>query len=93
MEARALRVQLGNTAGRGDGLVAAPADDVRCSPLDLRQSLVSGAVVLVDRGARSFAQKEDAAAQRGAGAIIADNIDEQAMHGKPWGLMTSLSRW
>jgi Zn-dependent M28 family amino/carboxypeptidase len=43
---------------------------------------VQGAVALVDRGTCPFAQKEDAAAQRGAVAmIVADNVDEQQMGG------------
>ena len=39
-------------------------------------------MVLLDRGTCPFAQKEDAAAQRGAVAmIVADNVDEQQMGG------------
>ncbi|REZ96581.1 amidohydrolase, partial [Mycobacterium tuberculosis] len=81
VEARALEYSLGTPPDGVTGpLVAAPADDSPgCSPSDYDRLPVSGAVVLVDRGVCPFAQKEDAAAQRGAVAlIIADNIDEQA---------------
>ncbi|CCC42756.1 Putative lipoprotein aminopeptidase LpqL, possibly membrane anchored [Mycobacterium canettii CIPT 140060008] len=84
VEARALEYSLGTPPDGVTGpLVAAPADDSPgCSPSDYDRLPVSGAVVLVDRGVCPFAQKEDAAAQRGAVAlIIADNIDEQAMGG------------
>ena len=64
-------------------LVAASAGDAAgCKPADYDQLPVQGAVVLVDRGTCPFAQKEDAAAQRGAVAmIVVDNVDEQQMGG------------
>lgn len=96
MEARALEYSLGTPPDGVTGpLVAAPADDSPgCSPSDYDRLPVSGAVVLVDRGVCPFAQKEDAAAQRGAVAlIIADNIDEQAMGGTLGLIPTSRSRW
>jgi Zn-dependent M28 family amino/carboxypeptidase len=64
-------------------LVAAPTgDSPGCKASDFDGLPVQGAVVLVDRGTCPFAQKEDAAAQRGAVAmIVADNADEQQMGG------------
>jgi Zn-dependent M28 family amino/carboxypeptidase len=60
------------SAGNGQGCAVADYDNVA----------VKGAVVLVDRGTCPFAQKEDAAAQRGAVAmIVADNVDEEQMGG------------
>jgi Zn-dependent M28 family amino/carboxypeptidase len=53
-----------------------------CEAADYDGLPVRGAVVLVDRGHCPFAKKEDAAAQRGAVAmIVADNVDEQQMGG------------
>ncbi|BBY39336.1 putative lipoprotein aminopeptidase LpqL [Mycobacterium mantenii] len=82
-EARALDFSLGTGPDGVSGpLVAAPADNLGCAPADYANLPVRGAVVLVDRGTCPFAQKEDAAAQRGAVAmIIADNVDEQQMGG------------
>jgi Zn-dependent M28 family amino/carboxypeptidase len=64
-------------------LVAAPAgDSPGCSASDYDNLPVSGAVVLVDRGTCPFSQKEDAAVQRGAVAmIVADNVVEERMGG------------
>ncbi len=64
-------------------LVAVPADkDPGCKASDYDGLPVNGAVVLVDRGTCSFAQKEDAAVQRGAVAmIVADNVIEDHMGG------------
>ena len=64
-------------------LVAVPADeDPGCNASDYDGLPVNGAVVLVDRGTCSFAQKEDAAVQRGAVAmIVADNVIEDHMGG------------
>ncbi|EUA22831.1 PA domain protein [Mycobacterium xenopi 3993] len=43
---------------------------------------MQGAVVLVDRGTCPFAQKEKAAVERGAVAmVVADNVDEKEMGG------------
>jgi Zn-dependent M28 family amino/carboxypeptidase len=76
------------SAGTGpDGvsgpLVAAPADDTPgCSAADYDGLAVSGAVVLVDRGSCQFSAKQEAAAERGAIAlIVADNVTEQRMGG------------
>lgn len=70
----------GTVAGN---LVVAPAEDTPgCEASDYDGLSVSGAVVLVDRGACSFADKEKVAAERGAvGVIIADNVDEKAVPG------------
>ncbi|BBX98460.1 M28 family metallopeptidase [Mycobacterium lacus] len=84
VEARALEYSLGTPADGVTGpLVAAPADDSPgCSASDYDRLPVQGAVVLVDRGVCPFAQKEDAAAQRGAAAmIVIDNVDEEQMGG------------
>ncbi|MCV7049286.1 M20/M25/M40 family metallo-hydrolase [Mycobacterium heidelbergense] len=84
VEARALDFSLGTPPDGVSGpLVAVPAGDgAGCQASDFDGLPVRGAVVLVDRGACPFAQKEDAAAQRGAVAmIVADNVDEQQMGG------------
>jgi Zn-dependent M28 family amino/carboxypeptidase len=64
-------------------LVAAPAGDrPGCTAADYDGLPVHGAVVLVDRGSCPFNQKEDAAANRGAVAmVLADNVDEQQLTG------------
>src|ERR1700753_1440490 len=84
VEARALDYSLGTPPDGVSGpLVPAPTgDSPGCQASDFDGLAVQGAVVLVDRGTCPFAQKEDAAAQRGAVAmIIADNVDEQQMGG------------
>jgi Zn-dependent M28 family amino/carboxypeptidase len=84
VEARALDYSLGTPPDGVSGpLVAAPArDSPGCKTSDFDGLPVRGAVVLVDRGTCPFAQKENAAAQRGAVAmIVADNVDEQQMGG------------
>lgn len=83
VDARALDFSLGTPPGGVSGpLVAAPANSLGCAAADYGDLPVRGAVVLVDRGTCPFAQKEDAAAQRGAVAmIIADNVDEEQMGG------------
>jgi Zn-dependent M28 family amino/carboxypeptidase len=70
-------------AGVTGPLVAAPArDNPGCAASDYDGLPVQGAVVLVDRGSCPFARKEDAAAQRGAVAmVVADNVDEQQLGG------------
>ncbi|CAM2743604.1 M28 family metallopeptidase [Mycobacterium intermedium] len=83
-EARALEYSLPTPEQGVTGpLVLAPVEESPgCTPSDYDNLPVKGAVVLVDRGECQFAQKEDAAAQRGAAAlIIADNVDEQSMGG------------
>jgi Zn-dependent M28 family amino/carboxypeptidase len=84
VEARALEFSLGTPPDGVSGpLVAVPPEhDPGCKPAAFDGLRVQGAVVLVDRGTCPFAQKEDAAAQRGAVAmIVADNVDEQQMGG------------
>ncbi|OBH04989.1 M28 family metallopeptidase [Mycobacterium sp. E1747] len=84
VEAHALDFSLGTPPGGVSGpLVAVPASTgPGCAPADYGSLPAQGAVVLVDRGGCPFAQKEDAAAQRGAVAmIVADNVDEQQMGG------------
>lgn len=83
VEAHALDFSLGTGPDGVSGpLVAAPANNLGCAASDYANLPLQGAVVLVDRGTCPFAQKEDAAAQRGAAAmIIADNVDEQEMGG------------
>ena len=83
VEAHALDFSLGTPPDGVSGpLVAAPENNLGCAASDYANLPLQGAVVLVDRGTCPFAQKEDAAAQRGAVAmIIADNVDEQQMGG------------
>lgn len=84
VEAHALEFSLGTpTDGVSGPLVVIPAGGASgCTPVDYDRLPVNGAVVLVDRGTCPFAQKEDAAAQRGAVAmIVSDNVDEQRMGG------------
>jgi Zn-dependent M28 family amino/carboxypeptidase len=83
VEAHALDFSLGTAPDGVTGpLVAVPANNLGCAASDYANLPVRGAVVLVDRGTCPFAQKEEAAAQRDAVAmIIADNVDEQQMGG------------
>jgi Zn-dependent M28 family amino/carboxypeptidase len=64
-------------------LVAAPVDDSPgCTASDYDGLPVAGGVVLVDRGKCPFSDKELAAAQRGAVAmIVANNVDGDQMGG------------
>src|SRR5580693_10632900 len=64
-------------------LVAVPVDaSPGCNASDYDDLPINGAVVLVDRGTCPFAQKENAAVQRGAVAmVIADNVVEEHMGG------------
>jgi Zn-dependent M28 family amino/carboxypeptidase len=64
-------------------LISVPADaSPGCNAPDYDNLPVNGAVVLVDRGTCPFAQKESAAAQRGAVAVVvADNVVEEQMGG------------
>jgi Zn-dependent M28 family amino/carboxypeptidase len=83
-EARALEYSLGTLPDGVSGpLVFAPSgDSPGCAAADYDRLPVQGAVVLVDRGKCPFSQKEDAAAQRGAVAmIVVDTVDEQQMGG------------
>lgn len=84
VEARPLEFSLGTPPDGVSGplVPVPPGDDPGCKPADFDGLRVQGAVVLVDRGTCPFAQKENAAAQRGAVAmIVADNVDEQQMGG------------
>jgi Zn-dependent M28 family amino/carboxypeptidase len=84
LEARALDYSLGTPPDGVTGpLVPAPADDSPgCTPSDYDGLPAQGAVVLVNRGNCPFAQKLDAAVQRGAvGMVVVDNVDEQHMGG------------
>jgi Zn-dependent M28 family amino/carboxypeptidase len=84
VEARPLDFSLGTPPDGVSGPLVAvpPANSPGCQPADFDGLRVQGAVVLVDRGTCPFAQKEGAAVQRGAVAmIIADNVDEQQMGG------------
>ena len=84
VEAGALDYTLGTPPDGVSGpLVAAPSgDNLGCAASDFDGLAVQGAVVLVNRGSCPFAQKEKAAVQRGAVAmIVADNVDEQQMGG------------
>jgi Zn-dependent M28 family amino/carboxypeptidase len=83
-DARALEYSLGTPPDGVTGpLLIAPADDSPgCTGSDYDKLPVQRSVVLVDRGSCPFAQKEDAAAQRGAvGMIVVDNVDEPTMGG------------
>ncbi|WP_422592682.1 M28 family metallopeptidase [Mycobacterium sp.] len=64
-------------------LVSVPVDaSPGCNASDYDNLPVNGAVVLVDRGTCPFTQKEAAAAQRGAVAVVvADNVVEEQMGG------------
>jgi Zn-dependent M28 family amino/carboxypeptidase len=64
-------------------LVAVPVNaSPGCNASDYDNLPVNGAVVLVDRGTCPFTQKETAAAQRGAVAVVvADNVVEEQMGG------------
>ncbi len=80
--ARALEFSIATAPqGVAGPLVAAPADDSPgCAPADYDGLPVRGAVVLVDRGACPFADKQAIAAKLGAVAlIVADNVDEEHM--------------
>lgn len=84
VEAHALEYSLGTPADGVTGpLVAVRAGEGSgCDTADYDGLPVRGAVVLADRGTCPFSQKEDAAAQRGAVAmVVADNVDEQQMGG------------
>jgi Zn-dependent M28 family amino/carboxypeptidase len=82
-EARALEYSLATPPiGVTGPLVTAPDDSPACNASDYGSLPVNGAVVLVDRGTCPFAQKEAAAVQRGAVAlIVADNVVEEHMGG------------
>jgi Zn-dependent M28 family amino/carboxypeptidase len=78
VKAKALKFTVGTPPeGVSGPLVAARADDSPgCAESDYDGLPVKGAVVLVDRGACPFGQKEAAAAARGAIALIVANNAE-----------------
>lgn len=83
-EAHALEFSLATPADGVHGpLVAAPVEDSPgCTASDYDNLPVQGAVVLVDRGSCPFFQKEQAAVQRGAVAmVVADNVVAEKMGG------------
>ena len=83
-DARALEYSIGTPPeGVSGPLVALPAEgNPGCAPTDYDNPHVNGAVVLVDRGTCPFSQKADAAAQRGALAmVVADNVVEEHIAG------------
>jgi Zn-dependent M28 family amino/carboxypeptidase len=83
-DARALEFTLATPpVGVTGPLVAVPVDaSPGCNASDYDNLPINGAVVLVDRGTCPFAQKENAAVQRGAVAmVIADNVVEEHMGG------------
>ncbi|OBF07144.1 amidohydrolase [Mycobacterium sp. ACS4054] len=82
VEAHALDFSLGTPPEGVSGPLLPVGTGPACAASDYGDLPVRGAVVLVDRGNCPFAQKEEAAAQRGAVAmIVADNVDEQQMGG------------
>jgi Zn-dependent M28 family amino/carboxypeptidase len=83
-DARALEFTLATPpVGVTGPLVAVPVDaSPGCNASDYDNLPINGAVVLVDRGTCPFAQKENAAVQRGAVAmVVADNVVEERMGG------------
>jgi Zn-dependent M28 family amino/carboxypeptidase len=83
-DARALEFSLATPPDGVTGpLVAAPvSESPGCNATDYDNLPVNGAVVLVDRGTCPFAQKEKAAVERGAAAmVLADNAIEEKMGG------------
>jgi Zn-dependent M28 family amino/carboxypeptidase len=83
-DARALEFTLATPpVGVTGPLVAVPVDaSPGCNASDYDNLPINGAVVLVDRGTCPFAQKENAAVQRGAVAmVVADNVVEEHMGG------------
>ncbi|MGB6514631.1 MAG: M28 family metallopeptidase [Mycobacterium sp.] len=83
-DARALEFTLATPpVGVTGPLVAVPVDaSPGCNASDYDNLPINGAVVLVERGTCPFAQKENAAVQRGAVAmVIADNVVEEHMGG------------
>jgi Zn-dependent M28 family amino/carboxypeptidase len=84
IEARALEFSLATPpVGVTGPLVVVPVDSSPgCNAADYDNLPINGAVVLVDRGTCPFAQKESAAVQRGAVAmVVADNVVEEQMGG------------
>ncbi|OBA59214.1 amidohydrolase [Mycobacterium sp. 1100029.7] len=84
VEARPLEYSIGTAPEGVTGplLALSAGNGQGCAASDFDNPAVKGAVVLVDRGTCPFAQKENAAAQHGAIAmIVADNVDEEQMGG------------
>ncbi len=83
VKAAPLLYTVGTPAGGIDArLVPARAEETPgCKPADYDGLDVSGAVVLVDRGACPFGDKQAAAAERGAVALIVANNEEGQAYG------------
>lgn len=83
IDARPLNFTIGTPPDGVSGpLVSARVEDSPgCTPADYDGLPVRGSVVLVDRGSCQFAQKEKAAAERGALALIVANNEEGAQMG------------
>jgi Zn-dependent M28 family amino/carboxypeptidase len=84
VEAKPLEFTIGTPdAGVSGPLVAARVEDTPgCTAADYDGLPVQGAVVLVDRGTCPFSQKQSAAAERGAVAlVVANNEDDDQMGG------------
>ncbi|MFV0495246.1 M28 family metallopeptidase [Mycobacterium sp.] len=84
VEARALEFSPGTDGEGVTGplVLAREEDSPGCTPEDYDGLPTKGAVVVVDRGSCRFSVKVDAAANRGAAAlIIVDNVDEESMGG------------
>lgn len=78
VQARPLNFTIGTPPDGVSGplVLARVEDSPGCTPADYDGLPVRGSVVLVDRGTCPFAEKEDAAAQRGALALIVANNEE-----------------
>ncbi|OBK70690.1 M28 family metallopeptidase [Mycobacterium sp. 1274761.0] len=78
LEAKPLQFTIGTPdEGVSGPLVAARAEDTPgCTAADYDGLPVQGAVVLVDRGSCPFSEKQSAAAERGALALIVANNEE-----------------
>jgi Zn-dependent M28 family amino/carboxypeptidase len=79
-------------AGLSAPLVAARSDDTPgCTADDYEGRGVSGAIVLVDRGSCPFSEKQTAAAQQGAVAlIVANNVEGDKFQGGTLGEQTDV---
>ncbi|WP_217154806.1 M28 family metallopeptidase [[Mycobacterium] fortunisiensis] len=78
-------------AGVSGPLVAAKVEDTPgCEPADYDGLPVAGAVVLVDRGACAFADKQKVAAERGAVAMIVVNTNNDEKMGGTLGRDTDV---
>lgn len=93
VKAAPLKFTIGTPAdGVSAPLVPARSDDTPgCTADDYDGRGVSGAIVLVDRGSCPFSEKQTAAAQRGAVAlIVANNVDGDQFQGGTLGEQTDV---